>query len=241
VGKPNAPLFLEALDLAGGGVPLVIGDRLDTDIAGAAALGWDSLLVLSGIAGRADLDAAPVRPTYVADDLSILSREPSASEDLARSGPEGRSAAGGILGALFSLERIRIMNADDVRKMLDSVFDKLSPAKAQELAKGLVGDDRREHAQKLAADLMDSAQRNRDKVKDLISREVAAQVKNMGVATQKDLDALRKRVRDLERAAGITPKRTTKSTSKSTSRAKRPAAQKSTTKSTSTSSRSSTA
>lgn len=91
------------------------------------------------------------------------------------------------------------MNADDVRKMLDSVFDKMSPTKAQEMAKGLLGEDRREQAQKLAADLMDSAQRNRDRVKELISREVASQVKNMGMATQKDLDALKRRVRDLER------------------------------------------
>jgi len=95
------------------------------------------------------------------------------------------------------------MNADDVRKMLDSVFDKMSPAKAQEVAKGLVGEDRREQAQKLAGDLVETAQRNRDRVKELISREVAAQMKNMGGATQKDVDALKRRVRDLERATGV--------------------------------------
>ena len=95
------------------------------------------------------------------------------------------------------------MNADDVRKILDSVFDKMSPAKAQEVAKGLVGEDRREQAQKLAGDLVETAQRNRDRVKELISREVAAQMKNMGGATQKDLDALKRRVRDLERATGV--------------------------------------
>ena len=95
------------------------------------------------------------------------------------------------------------MNADDERKMLDSVFDKLSPAKAQEVAKGLVGEDRREQAQKLAGDLVETAQRNRDRIKELISREVAAQMKNMGGATQKDLDALKRRVRDLERATGV--------------------------------------
>jgi polyhydroxyalkanoate synthesis regulator phasin len=92
------------------------------------------------------------------------------------------------------------MNADDMRKYLDSLFDKLSPSKAQEIAKGLLGEDRREQAQKLAGDLMESAQRNRDRVKDLISREVKSQMKGMGVATQAEVDALRKRVRDLERA-----------------------------------------
>ena len=97
------------------------------------------------------------------------------------------------------------MNADDVRKVLDSVFDKLSPAKAQEIAKGLLGEDRREQAQKLAGELMESAQRNRDKVKELISREVSAQTKNMGVATQAEVDTLKKRVRELERATGLKP------------------------------------
>jgi HAD superfamily hydrolase (TIGR01457 family) len=74
VGKPNAPLFLAALERAGGGRPLVVGDRLDTDIAGAAALGWDCLLVLTGISTREEADASPMRPTFVGDDLSILLR-----------------------------------------------------------------------------------------------------------------------------------------------------------------------
>ena len=74
VGKPNAPLFHAAHARAGGGRPLVVGDRLDTDVAGAATLGWDSLLVLTGITRREDLEHAAVRPTYVADDLSILWR-----------------------------------------------------------------------------------------------------------------------------------------------------------------------
>jgi len=72
VGKPNAPIFRAALDRAGGGRPVVIGDRLDTDIEGASRLGWDSLLVLTGITGRADLGTATVRPTYVAEHLGEL-------------------------------------------------------------------------------------------------------------------------------------------------------------------------
>lgn len=72
VGKPHPPLLLAALERAGGGRPLLVGDRLDTDVAGAAGLGWDSLLVLTGIARREDLAGASVRPTFVADDLSAL-------------------------------------------------------------------------------------------------------------------------------------------------------------------------
>jgi HAD superfamily hydrolase (TIGR01450 family) len=72
VGKPHAPLYRTALQRAGGRKPLVVGDRIDTDIAGAAALGWDSLLVLTGISSREDLARSEVRPTYVADDLRAL-------------------------------------------------------------------------------------------------------------------------------------------------------------------------
>jgi polyhydroxyalkanoate synthesis regulator phasin len=117
------------------------------------------------------------------------------------------------------------MNADDIRKIIDSLFEKLSPAKAQEVAKSLLGDDRREQAQKLATDLVEAAQRNRDRVKDLVDREVKSQLTTMGLATRADLEALTKRVRTLEK--GAPAKSTTrKSTSRKTTRttaAKKPA------------------
>jgi glycerol-1-phosphatase len=72
VGKPNAPIFHAALARAGGGRPLVIGDRLETDIEGADRLGWDSMLVLTGIASRADIARSRAEPTYVVDDLSAV-------------------------------------------------------------------------------------------------------------------------------------------------------------------------
>jgi glycerol-1-phosphatase len=72
VGKPHAPLLEAALRRAGGGRPLLVGDRLDTDIAGASALGWDSALVLTGISARGDLAGASAQPTYVLEDLGGL-------------------------------------------------------------------------------------------------------------------------------------------------------------------------
>lgn len=72
IGKPHPPLLLAALERAGGGRPLLVGDRLDTDIAGAARLGWDSMLVLTGIDGREQVARSSVQPTYVAEDLSEL-------------------------------------------------------------------------------------------------------------------------------------------------------------------------
>jgi ribonucleotide monophosphatase NagD (HAD superfamily) len=65
-------VFEAALRRSGGSTPLVIGDRLDTDIAGANALGWDSMLVLSGVSTEAELPDSPFRPTYVARDVRAL-------------------------------------------------------------------------------------------------------------------------------------------------------------------------
>ena len=72
VGKPEAPLLRRAIDQAGGGRPLVVGDRLDTDIAGAVGLGWDSALVLTGSTRRDEVDASPWTPTFVVDALADL-------------------------------------------------------------------------------------------------------------------------------------------------------------------------
>jgi HAD superfamily hydrolase (TIGR01457 family) len=76
VGKPYAPVFETARRRAGATNPLVVGDRLDTDIAGARDLGWDSLLVLSGVTTEEQAAASPVRATFVADDLRALVEEP---------------------------------------------------------------------------------------------------------------------------------------------------------------------
>lgn len=73
-GKPQAPIFERARREVGLERPLMCGDRLDTDIAGANAAGIDSALVLTGIDGRQDAERAErgLRPTYVVDSLTAL-------------------------------------------------------------------------------------------------------------------------------------------------------------------------
>lgn len=73
-GKPEPLLFETAAKSAGAEHPLVVGDRLDTDIAGAVAAGVDSLVVLSGVATPKQLvEAVPAeRGTYLAADLTAL-------------------------------------------------------------------------------------------------------------------------------------------------------------------------
>jgi glycerol-1-phosphatase len=75
VGKPEPALFVEAATRVGARRPLVVGDRLDTDIEGAHRAGMDSVLVLTGVASPRDALTAPPsrRPTLLAADLTELS------------------------------------------------------------------------------------------------------------------------------------------------------------------------
>jgi len=82
-GKPRPPLFEETQRRVGGSRPLVVGDRLDTDIEGAHNTGLDSLLVLTGVTGVTELVAAtPVqRPSYISLGLEGLERPHHAPEE----------------------------------------------------------------------------------------------------------------------------------------------------------------
>ena len=77
-GKPQTSMHRESVERTGARSPLVIGDRLDTDIEGARRAGVDSLLVLTGVSGPRDLVLAPkaLRPTYVSIDLGTGLLEP---------------------------------------------------------------------------------------------------------------------------------------------------------------------
>ena len=91
VGKPSRPMFEAAAEDTGARHPLVVGDRLDTDIAGAAAMGWDSLLVLTGASRLEDLPASPALPTFVAGGLTALleTRPPAGARAARRRRPAG--------------------------------------------------------------------------------------------------------------------------------------------------------
>lgn len=84
VGKPAPELHAASVERVGAHRPLVVGDRLDTDVLGARSTGCDSLLVLTGVTGLADLLAAgpDTRPTYAAWDLrGLLTSHPPVLRD----------------------------------------------------------------------------------------------------------------------------------------------------------------
>jgi glycerol-1-phosphatase len=73
VGKPEAQIFEAALDRLGPGRSLMIGDRLDSDLAGAAAAGIDGAIVLTGATAREQAQAATnPAPVAIAEDLFSL-------------------------------------------------------------------------------------------------------------------------------------------------------------------------
>ncbi|MFD7598649.1 HAD-IIA family hydrolase [Kitasatospora sp. NPDC059812] len=101
-GKPQPPMHRETVLRTGARRPLVVGDRLDTDIEGAFNGGVDSLLVFTGVTTPAQLLVAPAehRPTYLSADLrGLLEPHPAVTTGADGFGCGGwvASAAGGVL------------------------------------------------------------------------------------------------------------------------------------------------
>jgi len=94
-GKPEPPLHRESVLRTGARYPLVVGDRLDTDIEGAHRVGTDSMLVLTGVTDPAEAVAAlpSQRPTYLAEDLTgLLEPHPEISAEDGAFGCRGWTA-----------------------------------------------------------------------------------------------------------------------------------------------------
>ena len=72
VGKPEPQLLLTALDRLGEGTTLVVGDRLDADVAAASRAHLDAALVLSGGTRPEELAGADPKPVAVAENLAAL-------------------------------------------------------------------------------------------------------------------------------------------------------------------------
>jgi glycerol 3-phosphatase-2 len=101
-GKPDPTMHRESVQRSGATNPIVVGDRLDTDIEGANAVGCASLLVLSGVTSPAELLAAPPerRPSFVAADLAGLLDPHDAPHDTGGGAECGRWRASAGAGGL---------------------------------------------------------------------------------------------------------------------------------------------
>jgi HAD superfamily hydrolase (TIGR01457 family) len=97
-GKPHTPLFEEALRRAGAdaGDAVVIGDRIETDVAGARAARLDSILVWTGAASPADLLDHDALPTATVPTLAALFEDRPAPR-IRPAGPEDAEEIAALL------------------------------------------------------------------------------------------------------------------------------------------------
>jgi polyhydroxyalkanoate synthesis regulator phasin len=110
---------------------------------------------------------------------------------------------------------------EQVREYMEAAIGKLSPAKAQELAKSLTKGQGRDQVSRAAKDLLAWSNKNKERLTSMVQTEVKSQLKTIGVASRDEVDALRKRVRELEREQG-------KKSTRKRSTAKRSAAKRAT-------------
>ena len=93
----------------------------------------------------------------------------------------------------------------DVRKTIETSLGNLNTTRAQEIAKTVLDKDAaKDQMTKTAADLVERSQNTWTKLVEVVRGEVRDQLRQMGVATEDEVNALRKRVRDLERTARAT-------------------------------------
>jgi hypothetical protein len=98
------------------------------------------------------------------------------------------------------------MLVNDVCRAMEAAIGALSPKKAQDMASSLMQGQGKDQLSKAAQDLMEWSSRNRNRLTELVRSEVRSQLKQVGVASRDEVDALRRRVRELEKVQA-SPKR----------------------------------
>jgi hypothetical protein len=145
-GKPEPTMHRETVVRSKAQAPLVVGDRLDTDIEGANATGCPSLLVLSGVTSpRTLLSAEAVhRPTFISWDLSgLLRAHPPVAIDRSVAVCGAWTAA--VSGSTIRLDRAERNGAEDgldaLRAMCAAVWAQESSSTSGEFSVESAGAD----------------------------------------------------------------------------------------------------
>ena len=137
-GKPERPMVDAAIARYGSTAPLVVGDRLDTDIEAAVNAGVPSLLVLTGVSTPAEVVVAPAdkRPTHVGFDMRSVV-DPARSVELTGGGAGWRAelADGGL-----TLSRDAASQVGDTLPATDALHALAALASVAWAADGPVGD-----------------------------------------------------------------------------------------------------
>jgi polyhydroxyalkanoate synthesis regulator phasin len=100
------------------------------------------------------------------------------------------------------LEDVRRNVMGFVEAGMAAVSGAITPTKARDMARSLAEGEGPKQVNRVAQELLEWSQRSREWISEAVAREVKRQLSAVGIATKDDLDALRKRVRELERASG---------------------------------------
>ncbi|XRG83077.1 HAD-IIA family hydrolase [Salinisphaera sp. SPP-AMP-43] len=94
VGKPNPMMFRSAMNKLGAHSERtgMIGDRMDTDVVAGIEAGLHTILVLSGIASRDDIDHYPFRPAEIFDSVKDLFESDGSKSSSSNNGSSGKNA-----------------------------------------------------------------------------------------------------------------------------------------------------
>ena len=137
-GKPFRPIFDQAFEQLGVKNPLMVGDRIDTDIRGANAVGIDSACVLTGIATRKELIGAKRedRPTYIIEDLSDLFASYPLSKQTKRGYQVGKSLVENLSNKVMIIDG-KPDSLDTLRAATSVVWGSQVPIYALDIEKSL--------------------------------------------------------------------------------------------------------
>lgn len=113
------------------------------------------------------------------------------------------------------------MVVTEIRRFMEAAMGKLSPTRARELAGSLMKGQSGEQISKAAQELVEWSNKNRERLTALVRDEVRSQLQQLGFASREEVDALRRRVRQLEKEGGGTKKTAARKTTARPSPAKR--------------------
>lgn len=92
---------------------------------------------------------------------------------------------------------------DTMRRYVEAGREALTPKKAEELARALIqqGQTTADQASRVARDLVEWSRKNSERLRETIRHEVQKQMSKAGVASKDEVDALKRRIRELEAKA----------------------------------------
>jgi len=124
-GKPSPTMYRLAVERAGAERPLVVGDRLDTDLAGARSGGYPGLHVLTGVSTARDAVVAEpgLRPDFLGADLRSLLEPHPAPTEAADGWWECGGRAARVVDGMLELDRQGPSGIDVVRAACAAAWD----------------------------------------------------------------------------------------------------------------------